>query len=186
VQCGPSPIEIMQYIKMLHENKRKHHNIDNNDKHYKYLNKNINGLNIKDKGLQLISHLVHSSLDIDCNVLMGANLAPEVASGNFCEATIGIVNEKHGPVLKDLFQTDTFRCVVVEDATTVELCGALKVRTHYICCHSYMYTIIYVAIVTCIVNEKHGPVLKDLFQTDTFRCVVVEDATTVELCGALK
>ena len=30
-------------------------------------------------------------------------------------------------MLKRLFQVDYFRIVVVEDATTVELCGALKV-----------------------------------------------------------
>ncbi|XP_077997070.1 glycerol-3-phosphate dehydrogenase [NAD(+)], cytoplasmic-like isoform X3 [Glandiceps talaboti] len=86
----------------------------------------IKGLNIKDKGLQLISHLIKESLGIDCNVLMGANLAPEVAAGNFCETTIGVVKKEYGPRLKELFQTDSFRCVVVEDATTVELCGALK------------------------------------------------------------
>ncbi|XP_070550391.1 glycerol-3-phosphate dehydrogenase [NAD(+)], cytoplasmic-like isoform X2 [Ptychodera flava] len=86
----------------------------------------IKGLNIKDKGLQLISHLIKSTLSIDCNVLMGANLAPEVAAGNFCETTIGVVKQEYGPLLKELFETETFRCVIVEDATTVELCGALK------------------------------------------------------------
>ena len=34
---------------------------------------------------------------------------------------------KYGPILKEMFQTDYFRIVVIEDETTVEVCGALKV-----------------------------------------------------------
>jgi len=32
-----------------------------------------------------------------------------------------------GRILKKMFETDYFRCVVVPDADTVEICGALKV-----------------------------------------------------------
>ena len=49
------------------------------------------GLDITDKGLDLISNLIRKSLDIDCAVLMGANIASEVANENFCEATIGMI-----------------------------------------------------------------------------------------------
>ena len=34
---------------------------------------------------------------------------------------------EYGPILKELFQTNYFRIVVIEDETTVEVCGALKV-----------------------------------------------------------
>lgn len=60
------------------------------------------------------------------NVLMGANIANEVAEEKFCETTIGCKNMKHGQMLKDLMQTPNFRVSVVQEADTVEICGALK------------------------------------------------------------
>lgn len=59
---------------------------------------------------------------------MGANLAHEVADDKFCEATIGTSKKaQDGEMWKKLFDTENFRISVVEDANTVELCGALKV-----------------------------------------------------------
>lgn len=58
---------------------------------------------------------------------MGANLANEVAQGNFCETTIGCRDIKYAKTLRDLFQSQNFRVVVVDDADAVEVCGALKV-----------------------------------------------------------
>lgn len=65
---------------------------------------------------------------------MGANLAPEVANDNYCEATIGTHNKENGMTLKKLFHTDNFRINIVEDSHTVELCGALKVMLFTIIC----------------------------------------------------
>lgn len=42
-----------------------------------------------DGRLQLISSVVESILGVETAVLMGANVAPEVAVENFCEATVG-------------------------------------------------------------------------------------------------
>ncbi|XP_033150726.1 glycerol-3-phosphate dehydrogenase [NAD(+)], cytoplasmic [Drosophila busckii] len=77
-------------------------------------------------GIDLISHIITRHLKIPCAVLMGANLANEVAEGNFCETTIGCKDKKYGKVLRDLFQANHFRVVVVDDSDAVEVCGALK------------------------------------------------------------
>lgn len=105
-------------------------------------------------GIDLISHIIKRILNIEVNVLMGANLAGEVAEEKFCETTIGtplcfifcktdfilmsiltyICSYVKGckdrvlaPMLKDLIETDNFKVSVVDDVDTVEICGALKV-----------------------------------------------------------
>lgn len=60
------------------------------------------------------------------NVLMGANIANEVADEKFCETTIGCKDLAHGQLLKELMQTPNFRIRVVQEVDTVEICGALK------------------------------------------------------------
>lgn len=88
-------------------------------------------------GIHLISEIIRDNLSIDVAVLMGANLAPEVANENFCEATIGTKDVKGtGNELKTLFHTNYFRINVVKDAHTVELCGALKVSVGF-CCYCW-------------------------------------------------
>jgi len=77
-------------------------------------------------GIELISNRIHQALDIPVCVLMGANLAPEVANEMFCETTIGCRDTQQGVLLKKLCQTPYFRVVCVHDVETVELCGALK------------------------------------------------------------
>lgn len=64
-----------------------------------------------------------------CYVLMGANLAPEIAKENMSEATIGCDKQEIGIILKQLFQAPYFRISVSEDREAVEICGALKVAT---------------------------------------------------------
>ncbi|KAJ8961606.1 hypothetical protein NQ314_005923 [Rhamnusium bicolor] len=77
-------------------------------------------------GIDLISHIITRNLKIPCSVLMGANLAGEVADEKFCETTIGCKDSKLGPILRDIIQSHYFRVVVVDDEDTVEVCGALK------------------------------------------------------------
>ena len=46
-------------------------------------------------GIRLISEIVHEALGgLPVSVLMGANLANEVANGSFCETTIGCNDQK--------------------------------------------------------------------------------------------
>ncbi|XP_014878945.1 glycerol-3-phosphate dehydrogenase 1-like protein [Poecilia latipinna] len=86
----------------------------------------IKGIDEGPDGLKLISDIIREKLQIDVSVLMGANIANEVADEKFCETTIGAKNEAQGQLLKELLQTPNFRITVVPESDTVELCGALK------------------------------------------------------------
>lgn len=77
-------------------------------------------------GVKLISECIQSELSLPVSVLMGANLANEVADEKFCETTIGCKDPGLGNEFKLLFQTANFRVTVVSDTATVETCGALK------------------------------------------------------------
>ncbi|XP_015367827.1 PREDICTED: glycerol-3-phosphate dehydrogenase [NAD(+)], cytoplasmic isoform X1 [Diuraphis noxia] len=77
-------------------------------------------------GIALISQIIQKHLKIDVSVLMGANLANEIADEKFSETTIGCKDKKIGQILKDVIQTDYFRVSVVDDVEAVEICGALK------------------------------------------------------------
>ena len=90
----------------------------------------IKGIDVEPQrgGLGLISHAISAGLaGARCDVLMGANVASEVASGQFCEATVGT----RGPaadaeVWCELLRTRFFGVRVCADGDAVELCGALK------------------------------------------------------------
>lgn len=77
-------------------------------------------------GIELISHVITRHLKIPVSVLMGANLAGEVAEEKFCETTIGCKDKEMAPIFRDVIQTDNFRVVVVDDVDAVEVCGAIK------------------------------------------------------------
>lgn len=82
----------------------------------------------KKKGvIRLVSEDIRELLNIDTAVLMGANVAQEVANDEFSEATLGCKDQKEKwPMLKKLFESDNFRINLTEDSNTVELCGGLK------------------------------------------------------------
>ncbi|MBN3310060.1 GPDA dehydrogenase, partial [Amia calva] len=86
----------------------------------------IKGVDEGPDGLKLISDIIREKLGINMSVLMGANIANEVADEKFCETTIGCKNKEQGALLKELMQTPNFRITVVEEADVVEICGALK------------------------------------------------------------
>lgn len=86
----------------------------------------IKGFGEKDGKFVLMSQIIQELLGIPCSVLMGANLANEVARGDFCESTVGCKDVEQGQVLKKLFHTENFMITVVRDVCTVEICGALK------------------------------------------------------------
>ncbi|KAG5461048.1 MAG: glycerol-3-phosphate dehydrogenase 1, isoform CRA_b, partial [Olpidium bornovanus] len=88
----------------------------------------IKGVDVHAGGLGLISDLIKQELGMDCAVLMGANIANEVAQEQLAEATLGYHDEEAGRLFQQLFHTKYFRVSTVKDVAGVELCGALKVE----------------------------------------------------------
>eukprot|EP00667_Euglena_gracilis_P011223 EG_transcript_11451 len=87
----------------------------------------IKGLDIQPGGrIELVSRVAEGLLGIRVSVLMGANIALEVAQEQFCESTLGARSEEHGQILHRLLQTPYFRVAIVTDCAGVEICGALK------------------------------------------------------------
>merc|ERR1711972_871928 len=84
------------------------------------------GLELEGGKLGLCSDLLRKLLGHEVAVLMGANVANEVAAGEFCEATLGINDMTNEAVLCKLFDCQSFRVNAVNDIPGVELCGALK------------------------------------------------------------
>lgn len=78
-------------------------------------------------GIELVSQRIRRELGLDVSVLMGANLAMDIARERFSEATIGFGWHSNAAVWRELFEQPAyFRISLVDDATGVELCGALK------------------------------------------------------------
>ncbi|XP_017018820.1 glycerol-3-phosphate dehydrogenase [NAD(+)], cytoplasmic [Drosophila kikkawai] len=74
----------------------------------------------------LISQIIMRQLKIPCSVLVGCNLAFEIANDHFAEGTVGCRDQKYYRVLHDIFRSPTFRVVVTEDADCVEICSTLR------------------------------------------------------------
>jgi glycerol-3-phosphate dehydrogenase (NAD+) len=61
-------------------------------------------------GIVLISDMIRRRMGgMDVSVLMGANLANEIGSGQFCETTIGCRVPAHGALLKAIFNDPLFQ-----------------------------------------------------------------------------
>jgi len=87
----------------------------------------IKGVEFDDNGIVLISQMLSKQLGgMDVSVLMGANLAWEIAKGSFCETTVGYKKAENGATIQRLFDDPLFRVGVVQDVPGVEACGALK------------------------------------------------------------
>ncbi len=80
------------------------------------------------KGVVLISDVIRKGLggDVDVSVLMGANVAAEVARGDFCEATLGYRVKSNAVAFCYAFNSPSFHVRLTNDSIGVELCGGLK------------------------------------------------------------
>ena len=58
----------------------------------------------KESGLILMSDVIRQNLNIECAVLMGANLANEVSQELYCESTIGCSHQERGAEIKAMLQ----------------------------------------------------------------------------------
>ena len=85
------------------------------------------GISIDQDGPQLISTMISRKLKLNrIAVLMGANIASDVAAENFVESTLACEDVEVAEELKQLFSTPNFRITLSSDVAGVELCGALK------------------------------------------------------------
>eukprot|EP00741_Cyanophora_paradoxa_P007240 tig00001094_g7004.t1 len=78
------------------------------------------------KQLWLSSDTIKAELGIETAVLMGANIASEIAEERFSETTVGCYLEQDGEMFRMLFDRPFFRVSVIHDVKGPELCGALK------------------------------------------------------------
>jgi len=81
---------------------------------------------INDGAPVLGSQVISDTLGVETCVLMGANVANEVARGDFCEATLAAPNAATGQWLERLFDRPTFKVTATTDVPGTELCGGLK------------------------------------------------------------
>merc|ERR1719230_925683 len=86
----------------------------------------IKGIDFNDEGIVLISDIIRQELGADCSVLMGANVANDMASDAFCETTIGYKDDTNGALFKLAYDDLALKVGTVKDTVGVELCGALK------------------------------------------------------------
>mmetsp|Transcript_41494 Transcript_41494/g.83167 ORF Transcript_41494/g.83167 Transcript_41494/m.83167 type:complete len:366 (-) Transcript_41494:362-1459(-) len=86
----------------------------------------IKGIDFDDKGIVLISDILRNELGADCSVLMGANVANDMASDAFCETTIGYKDPANGELFRLAYDDFSLKVGTVQDTVGVELCGALK------------------------------------------------------------
>lgn len=84
------------------------------------------GMRVRPDGPQLISQLIRKELRLDCSVLMGANIATDIAKGELSEATIAYNVLENASLLQDIFERPYFLTTLVPDVVGAEMCGTLK------------------------------------------------------------
>lgn len=87
----------------------------------------IKGIHFSAEGPALLTELIKNELQLSVTAaVMGANVASDVASDAFVEATVGSIDIDVARRIARLFHCPTFQTEITTDQSTVELCGALK------------------------------------------------------------
>jgi glycerol-3-phosphate dehydrogenase (NAD+) len=84
------------------------------------------GIDVDPKGIKLCSETLAEILGTEVGVIMGANVADEVARGDFCEATVAMKNPESAETFRLLFNGPRFSIQKSSDVEGTELCGGLK------------------------------------------------------------
>jgi glycerol-3-phosphate dehydrogenase (NAD+) len=86
----------------------------------------IKGVEVHGTEISTFASLIEKELGTPCSALSGANIALEVALGQFCETTIGTPSSADAALWHAVFDAPSFRVATVEDVNGVSLSGALK------------------------------------------------------------
>ena len=86
----------------------------------------VKGVTMKGDSISLVTDTVEEILGIPCGALMGANIARDIAKGEFCESTVAFEDLSIGQMWKPIFHQPNFRIKVIQDVVTQQLCGTLK------------------------------------------------------------
>ena len=116
----------------------------------------IKAVHFDETGIVLISDMIKSGLKgMDVSVLMGANIATEVASGAFCETTIGYKVEENGVLLASIFSDPLFHVSIVKDVP-----GSCLLPTfHMLICYKCGYPLADALLPVCMIHAKFRPQL---------------------------
>ncbi|EJW03708.1 hypothetical protein EDEG_02000 [Edhazardia aedis USNM 41457] len=120
-KCGHSCLNLKP------SNSEKNNNTKHlNDKRKYHAVSLIKGLFFDNNEIQRVSEYISNELNLNCGVLMGANIATQIANDAVSEATLSCKNEKSQKILMKLFNSFKFRVSVTRSLECIELCGTLK------------------------------------------------------------
>ena len=86
----------------------------------------IKGITFINEGIELVTDTIERILNIKCGSLMGANIANDIAAGEYCESTVAFADPEIGKDWVNLLDTELFRISLINDIAGQQLCGTLK------------------------------------------------------------
>lgn len=86
----------------------------------------IKGVTFLDGEIELVTDTIERVLGIKCGALMGANIAIDIANGDFCESTVSFQDPAIVNDWKRVFQNHVFQIQIVDDLVFQQMCGTLK------------------------------------------------------------